>query len=96
MSQPAITPYLADPGSVPWSFLGTDDKAKRGSEAGLDGDRGRELDLVAAEHERHRRGTNRGDDENAVIGPLNRRTRHAPEPRTRPCGRATITAIIAA
>ncbi len=28
MSQPAITPYLADPGSVPWSFLGTDDKAK--------------------------------------------------------------------
>ena len=28
MSQPAITPYLADPGPPPWSFLGTDDKAK--------------------------------------------------------------------
>ena len=27
-SQPAIKPYLAEPGSVPWSFLGTDDQAK--------------------------------------------------------------------
>ena len=28
MSQPAITPYLADPGPPPWAFLGTDDQAK--------------------------------------------------------------------
>jgi choline dehydrogenase len=29
MSQPAITPYLADPGPPPWAFLGSnDDKAK--------------------------------------------------------------------
>ena len=28
MSQPAITPYLAEPGSVPWSFLGDNDQAK--------------------------------------------------------------------
>ena len=28
MNQPAITPYMAEPGSVPWSFLGTDDQAK--------------------------------------------------------------------
>ena len=28
MSQPAITPYLAQPGPPPWSFLGDDDQAK--------------------------------------------------------------------
>jgi len=74
---------------------GSDDKSQRGGKAGLHGDGGRELDLIAGQHD----GTTAARTARATRMPLSARwsdARSCPGPRTSPCGRATRTAIIAA